>query len=47
MQVLVVSFFCIFEIIIFCFVVVVSDLVHYVEAMHGIFLLLTASENLF
>ena len=32
----VVNFFHIFEIIIFCFVVAICDLVHTVEAMHGL-----------
>ena len=31
----VVNFFCIFEIIIFCFVVAICDLVHAVEGMYG------------
>ena len=31
-----VNFFRIFEIIIFCFVVAMSDLVHDVEAIHGL-----------
>ena len=35
-----VYFFCIFEIIILCFVVTMSDLVHYVEAVYGLCLLL-------
>ena len=30
------NFFCIFEIIIFCFVVAIFDLVNDVEAMHGL-----------
>ena len=30
------QFFCIFEIIIVCFVVAICDLVHAVEAMYGI-----------
>ena len=40
-------FFRIFEIIIFCFVVAICDLVHAVEAMYGIPKVLTASVNLF
>ena len=32
----VVNFFCIFEIIIFYFVVAICDLVHAVEAMYGL-----------
>ena len=32
----VVNFFCIFEIIIFCFVVAICDLMHVVEAMYGL-----------
>ena len=35
-MVYVVIFFRIFEIIIFCFVVDIYDLVHYVEAMHSL-----------
>ena len=42
-----VNFFCIFEIIIFCFVVAICDLVHAVEAMYGIPKVLTASVNIF
>ena len=30
------SFFCIFEIIVFCFVVAICDLVHALEAMYGL-----------
>ena len=36
MMVLVVIFFRVFEIIIFCFVVAVCDLVHDVEIRHGL-----------
>ena len=42
-----VNFVRIFEIIIFCFVVAICDLVHDVEAMHGHSDVLTASVNLF
>ena len=41
------QFFRVFEIIIFCFVVAIFDLVHDVAAIHCICLLLTASGNLF
>ena len=41
------QFFRIFEIIIFCFVVDICDLVHNVEAIFYLPLLLTASGNLF
>ena len=41
------NFFRIFEIIIFCFVVAICDLVHHVEAMYGLPKVLTASGNLF
>ena len=40
--VLVVNFFRIFEIIIFCFVVAISDLVHYVEVIQ-VYLITTLS----
>ena len=40
------NFFRIFEIIIFCFVVAICDLVHAVEATYGI-PVITASGNLF
>ena len=40
-------FFCIFEIIIFCFVVAICDLVHDVESIFHLSYLLTASGNLF
>ena len=40
-------FFRIFEIIIFCFVVAICDLVHDVDAMYGVLYVLTASGNLF
>ena len=43
----VVDFFRIFEIIIFCFVVAICDLVHAVVAMYGIPKVLTTSVNLF
>ena len=43
----VVNFLRIFEIIIFCFVVAICDLVHAVEAMYGLPYVLTASGNLF
>ena len=36
MQVLVVNFFCIFEIKLFCFIVAMSDLVYNVETIHGL-----------
>ena len=35
-QVLVINFFPIFEIKLFCFVVAMSDLVHNVDAIHGL-----------
>ena len=41
------QFFPIFEIIIFCFVVAICDLVHAVEATYGLSYVLTASGNLF
>ena len=41
------NFFCIFEIIIFCFVVAICDLLHAVEAMYSLPEMLTASGNLF
>ena len=41
-----VNFFCIFEIIIFCFVVAICDLVHDVETIFHISYVLTASGNL-
>ena len=41
------QFIRIFEIIIFCFVVAICDLVRAVEAMHGLPLVLTASGNIF
>ena len=41
------NFFCIFEIIIFCFVVAICDLVHAVEATYGLSYLLTVSGNPF
>ena len=41
-----VQFFRIFEIIIFCFVVAICDLVHSVEAMYDLPLVLTASGNM-
>ena len=41
------SFFRIFEINIFCFVVAIFDLVHNVEAIRGMCDLLTSSGNLF
>ena len=41
------QFIRIFEIIIFCFVIAICDLVHNVEAIFGIPQVLTASENLF
>ena len=44
---LVVNFFQIFEIKLFGIVADMSDLVHDVEAIHGLCLLLRASENLF
>ena len=40
-------FFCIFEIIIFCFAVAICDLVHDVETIFHLSYMLTASENLF
>ena len=43
----VVNFFRIFEIIIFCFVVAICDLVHAMEALYGIPNVLAASVNLF
>ena len=43
----VVNFFCIFEIIIFCFVVAICDLVHDVETIFHLSYVLTASGNLF
>ena len=42
-----VSFFRIFEIFIFCFVVAISDLVHNVEPIFYLFYVLTASGNVF
>ena len=41
------QFFRIFEIIIFCCVVAICDLVHDVETIFHLFYLLTASGNLF
>ena len=41
------NFFRIFEIIIFCFVVALCDLVHAVEDMYGLPSVLPASGNLF
>ena len=41
------QFFRVFEVIIFCFVVAICDLVHDLEALFHIPLLLTASGNLF
>ena len=41
------QFFRIFEIIIFCFVVAICDLVHDVETIFHLSYLLTASGNLF
>ena len=46
-MVLVVSFFRILEIKLFCFVVAMSALVDAMESIHGLCLLLTASGNLF
>ena len=46
-MVLVDNFFQIFQIIIFCFVVTIFDLVQDVEAIHDLCLLLIASGNLF
>ena len=43
---MVIFFLCIFEIITFCFVVAICDLVHAVEAMYGIPKVLTAAVNL-
>ena len=43
----VVNFFRIFEIVIFCFVVAICDLVHTVEAMYGLPEVLTASGKIF
>ena len=43
----VVNFFCIFEIIIFCFVVAICDLVHDLETISHLSYVLTASGNLF
>ena len=43
----VVNYFRIFDIIIFCFVVAVCDLVHDVESMYGLPSMLTASGKLF
>ena len=40
-------FFRIFEIIIFCFVVAICDLVHAMEAMYGLPQVITTSGNLF
>ena len=40
-------FFCIFEIIIFCCVVSICDLVHDVETIFHLSYVLTASRNLF
>ena len=42
-----VIFFLLFEMKLFCFVVAMNDLVHDVEAIHGLFKLLKGSENLF
>ena len=47
MMVLVVSCSPVFEIITFCFVGAIFDLVHDVKAIHGLYKLLTASGNLF
>ena len=41
------NYFRIFEIIIFCFVVAICDLVHNVETIFHLSYLLTASGNLF
>ena len=41
------NFFCIFEIIIFCFVVAICDLVHDMGTIFHLSYLLTASGNLF
>ena len=41
------NFFRIFEIIIFCFVSAICDLVHALETMYGVPQVLTASGNLF
>ena len=41
------QFFCIFEIIVFCFVVAICDLVHNVETIFHLSYLLTSSGNLF
>ena len=41
------NFFCIFEIIIFCFLVATCDLVHDVETIFHLSYLLTTSGNLF
>ena len=43
----VVNFFCIFEIIIFCLVVAICDLVHNVETIFLLSYVLKASGNLF
>ena len=42
-----VNFFRIFEIIIFCFVVAICDIVHDVESIFHLIYVLTASGNLF
>ena len=42
-----VNFFCIFEIIIFCFVAAICDLVHNVETIFHLSYVLTISGNLF
>ena len=41
------NFFVLFEIIIFCFVIAICDLVHNVETIFHISYVLTASGNLF
>ena len=42
-----VNFFLFFEIIIFCFVIAICDLVHDVETIVRLSFVLTTSENLF
>ena len=46
-MVLVVNFSVFFKLFLFCFDVAIFDLVHDLEAIHGLFKLLTASANLF
>ena len=42
-----VNFWCVFEIVIFCFVTAICDVVHNVETIFHLSYVLTASGNLF